>query len=287
MMVETFRLPQDMAESRLFPAVCRMLPQVPRHAIREAFDRRDVKMNGERVRRDAQALPGAEIKVYLSGDRAMRLPDILYEDGRIMVVNKPAGMSCEPDGKGGLTVGEWIARSHTPPLPRAPVPCHRLDNPTDGLLLLALNEDVRREMEEAFRQRRVHKKYVCLVRGEPRPAHAVLDAYLRKDAACASVRVTDTPAAGAVSIRTEYTVLAGGPVSRLEITLHTGRTHQIRAQMAHLGHPLLGDDKYGDRAWNREQHAKRLMLTATELTFSLEGPLDYLNGLRFTVQPGF
>ena len=75
--------------------------------------------------------------------------------------------------------------------------------------------------------------------------------------------------------------------SLLELELGTGRMHQIRVHLAGIGHPILGDDKYGDRAWNREQHAKRLMLTATELTFSLEGPLDYLNSRRFTVQPGF
>ena len=103
----------------------------------------------------------------------------------------------------------------------------------------------------------------------------------------ARVRVLDRPAAGALPIRTEYRVLAGGDVSRLEVTLHTGRTHQIRAHLAHIGHPLLGDDKYGDRDFNREHHAKRLMLTATELTFDMESELAYLNAMQFRLSPKF
>ena len=287
MKLETFMLPDVPIQGKLYPAIRRMLPQVPERFIREAFERRDVKMDGVRVARDAVARSGAEIKIYLSDDCYTQSPEILYQDDHLMVVYKPVGVSCEADHKGGQTIGEWVFQSANGRLRQPPMPCHRLDNQTDGLLLLALDEHTRALMEQAFHDREVHKKYVCLVRGQPILPEAVLDAYLLKDALNASVQVLDKRAPGAVPIRTGYRVLQGGGVSRLEITLFTGRTHQIRAHMAHIGYPLLGDDKYGDRAFNREQHAKRLMLTATELTFTLDGELSYLNDMRFSISPKF
>lgn len=287
MILETFTLPEIGMEGRLYPAIRRMLPQVPERFIREAFERRDVKMNGVRVKRDTEAIPGAEIKIYFSDDCPAHSPEILYEDDNLIIVNKPVGVSCEADDKGGLTIGEWLFQCYPDRLDIVPMPCHRLDNPTDGLLILARNEHTLALMKQAFYDRTVHKKYICLVYSEPVPPEAVLEAYLLKDAANAQVRVYDRPVAGALPIRTGYRVLAGGEVSRLEITLYTGRTHQIRAHMAHIGHPLLGDDKYGDRNFNREHHANRLMLTATELTFEVEGELSYLNGKRFALTPKF
>ncbi len=287
MKLYTLTLPDTIPAGKLYPALCRLLPQVPEARIREALDRRDVKVNGVRAGRNAETVPGAEIKLYLSDGCPVRSPEILYEDENLMIVHKPAGVSCEPDEKGGATIGEWLYRAHADRLASVPVPCHRLDNPTEGLLILARNEDTLRLMEKAFEERRVNKTYQCLVKGTPEPPAAELRAYLLKDARAACVRVLDHPADGALTILTDYRVLEAGEVSRLEVTLHTGRTHQIRAQMAHIGHPVLGDDKYGDRAFNRARRAKRLMLAATELSFDLEGPLAYLNERRFSISPGF
>ncbi len=287
MILKQFVVPEALDGEKLSTVVARMLPFMPGACLREAFRRRDVKLNGIRSAQDTPALAGMSVAIYLDSSCEGNAPPILYEDERLIVVNKPAGISCEADEKGGLTIGEALQGAYPDRFAAPPMPCHRLDNQTAGLLILARDENTLRLMEQAFYDRTVHKRYVCLVRGEPTPAHAVLDAYLCKDSRNATVTVTDTPRRGAVAIRTEYSVLSGGDVSRLIITLHTGRTHQIRAHLAHIGHPLLGDDKYGDRAFNRLHHAKRLMLCATELTFSMTGELAYMNDKRLSVDPDF
>lgn len=119
-------------------------------------------------------------------------------------------------------------------------------------------------------------------RSDEAPA-ATCRAYLVKDARAARVAIFDHEVPHSKPIVTAYETLEAGPVSRLRVHLITGRTHQIRAHMAALGHPLLGDDVYGDRAFNRRQHARRLMLCAAELTLDTGGALPQLDGRRFTV----
>ena len=289
MKLYTFFVPADAQAGRLLGYVRRMLPELPEFAVREAFEKRDVKVNGTRVGRDARIVPGAEIKVYAREIAARPLIKTLYLDENVMVVVKPAGVSCERDAKGGKTITGLALEALLASEPGAlePVLCHRLDNQTDGLFLLARNAAAQEALETAFRKRQVHKEYTCVVRGTPTPAHCVLRAYLRKDAQHARVRILPHEERGAQTIVTEYTVLEAGECARLAVTLHTGRTHQIRAHMAFIGHPLLGDDQYGDRAFNKAHRAKRLMLSATGLSFALEGKLNYLNQKTFTVQPEF
>lgn len=126
-----------------------------------------------------------------------------------------------------------------------------------------------------------------MVLGEPKPAHAVLEHYLVKDAKHARVRVTPHAGPNAKDIVTEYTVIQPGEKSRVCIRLHTGRTHQIRAHMAFIGHPVLGDDQYGDREANKYFKARKLMLCSTRLTFELEGELAYLNEKTLSCKPSF
>lgn len=287
MIVETFTIPGALAGTKLQTAVCRMLPHVPAHGVREAFQRRDVKVDGVRAPLDARAQAGSRIQIYLPDNQGACKPAVIYEDEKLIIVDKPAGVSCEPDGLGSMPIGNVLFNAYPGKFQAIPMPCHRLDNPTDGLLILAKDADTRAEMEQGFRRREVHKTYTCLVKGTPQPREDILQGYLRKDAQTSTVTVWDTPVAGSRMIRTGYCVLEAGAVSRLSVTLYTGRTHQIRAQMAHCGHPLLGDDKYGDRAFNRAQHAKRLMLTATALRFTLTGPFAYLNDRQFSVPTKF
>lgn len=288
MKLYTFQIPEDQQPGRLLPLLRRMLPQLPEHVVRDAFAKKDVKMDGQRVGREAALVPGAKVKLYTAYEAAPTLP-VIYLDDQVMVVRKPAGVSCQADDKGGLTVTQLAheaLRQHHPEA-EEPFLCHRLDNQTEGLLLLARTPQALEAMEEGFYHRKIHKTYVCLVKGTPRPAQAMLNAYLRKDAQRGKVTILDHQAPGAAPIITGYRVMEAGECARLEVKLHTGRTHQIRAQMAAIGHPLLGDDLYGDRTFNKERKTRRLMLCATELCFELEGRWGYLNQLRLKTEPSF
>ena len=257
---------------------------LPEHVIRDAFKARDVKMDGKRVRREAEAVPGAQVELYTSF--AAELP-IVYEDDRILLINKPARISCSEDEYGGMTVltllKDRAQGAYTPRL------CHRLDTQTTGLLLLCKDDEAERQLLEAFKNRKLTKIYQCLVRGEMRPEADTRTAYLIKDAKLARVRIVTHETPGALTIATRYETMSfDGTLSRLRVTLLTGRTHQIRAHMAFLSHPILGDDKYGDRELNRRlKSVSSLKLCATELTLYTEGSLAYLNGQTFAIEPPF
>lgn len=287
MELHVFEIPDNAEKIRLLTFSKRMLPQIPEYALREAFQKRDVKVNGKRVGLDAVVVPGAEVKVYTRDlQQKQPLVSIVYEDQNVMVVFKPAGISCETDAKGGRTLTQLLLMQK-PELQQEPLLCHRLDNPTEGLIVLAKTAPIQEVLQEAFRNRLVHKEYTCVVHGTPVPQHAILEHFLIKDAKHAKVRVTPHESRDAKRIITEYTVAQAGECSRVQIKLHTGRTHQIRAHMAFIGYPLLGDDQYGNREANKHYKAKRLMLCSTKLAFEVQGVLSYLNKMDFTCQPTF
>ena len=141
---------------------------------------------------------------------------------------------------------------------------------------------------QAFRKHTLTKRYECVVKGTLRPPQQTVYAHILKDTRAGRMRVVSHSTPDTKPIATQYeTIAAEGAVSRLRVTLLTGRTHQIRAQMAALQHPILGDDVYGDRTFNQRMHAKRLMLCSTELTLNAGGILSYLDGRQFSVKAPF
>ncbi len=283
-----WKVTQAAEGQRIDACLRRFLPELPPHVLRQSFQRRDVKLDGKRVKPDVRVSEGQLVQVYCMEPAAPTV-DVVYEDDDVLLINKRAGISVEPDEKGGASLIE-LAHKHlllkdASALP--PRPCHRLDNQTCGLTLLAKNDRAEEILLRAFRDRTMDKRYICLVRGMMKPPAATCKAYLLKDADAARVTILDHPAPGAKSIATAYETLESGPVSRLKVHLLTGRTHQIRAHLAALGHPLLGDDVYGDRAFNRAQHARRLMLCAASLTLDTGGELPQLDGKTFTIDCPF
>ena len=250
-------LPDACGKTTAADAVAALFPELSPRQVRNAFRARDVKRNGARVPADAQTLPGDVITVFCG--EAEQPAQILFEDKDFLILVKRQGMPTQGPGS-----AETLCARHC----GAPVfACHRLDAQTGGLLLLAKNEPAREEAVAAFAAHQVRKVYHCLVRGAPQPAEKTMRAWLEKDAQAARVRVWDSPRGGALPIETRYRTLAReGELSRLEVEIPTGRTHQIRAQLAHIGHPILGDDKYGDRALNRRFGVRAQQLWAVRLT---------------------
>ena len=284
---EHWRVPPEADGLRADTFLRMTLPELEESVLRRIFDAKDVRMDGRRASRETPVAAGADFSVYLpEGARAESL-DIVYEDGDVLLVNKRAGLCVEADGPGVSLVS--LCRRYTGAAEDAafPAPCHRLDNQTCGLCLMARNPAALEILTDVFRKRTLEKRYICLVRGQMKPPEAVCKAWLLKDAARGRVRIVDHACPGAKPILTGYETLEAGPVSRLRVDLLTGRTHQIRAHLAALGHPILGDDLYGDRGLNRERRVRSLRLCAVSLKLDTGGRLPALDGWEFVIDPPF
>ena len=260
---------------------------VPVRIIRDVIKARSAKVDGVRITGDPVLGVGQVLTVYwpkaylqtLQADASV--PPVVYEDEHILVIDKPYGLMSQSESGSaignnalGLVRGMLGRRGENTDV----VLCHRLDVMTGGLLMFAKDAASAEAGLAAFESRDIDKIYTCDVKGCPSKQTAVLEAWLRKDDRIARVSITDYPAHGAVPVKTGYRVLESGRFSRLEVSLFTGRTHQIRAHLSHIGHPILGDDKYGDRMLNRQLGVRHQHLWATRMTFHTSGALAYLKG---------
>lgn len=233
---------------------------------------KSVKVNGVRVGTDMNVAAGDMVYVYLA-DREKDSIEVVYRDENILVVNKAAGI--EVTGEGSLT--ERINNILTD---TTAAPVHRLDRNTMGLVVFALNKTAENELLASFKERDIDKTYNCVVVGNPKQPSAKLKAFLFKDAKKSLVYVSDTQKQGYLPIETHYRVVKNlGELSLLEVKLVTGRTHQIRAHLAHIKLPILGDGKYGINKINRRYRVKTQLLCCTKVTFHFkQGALKYLDG---------
>lgn len=270
---------------------------MPPWAVKQAMKKRDVRVDNVRISEDVRVHEGQDIRVYWSKEALTAqtqnkpaLP-IIFEDEHVLVVNKPQGLQSQNEenplvGDSALTRVLTVKKESGEQTDQIRL-CHRLDVQTGGLLMFTKDEASYEAALEAFEKRTMEKYYTCRVKGCPAKQKAVMHAYLRKDAQLSRVAVTDYPARGALEIVTGYRVLEAGEYARLEVELITGRTHQIRAHLAHIGHPILGDDKYGDRALNRKLGLKKQQLWSTRLVFHASGVLAYLEGKSVSVDCPF
>lgn len=249
---------------------------VPYAAAQKALRGKDVLVNGQRVKGDVPLAQGDSVCVFFNEPKVT----VVYEDERLLVVDKPQGLATE----GENALEEKVHQTH----PTARL-CHRLDQNTGGLVLFAKDEEAYEAVFAAMKERTLRKFYRCIVAHAPCPREATARAFLKKDAQAAYVTVFDCEREGAKEIVTAYKTLHAGALSLLEVELITGRTHQIRAHLAHLGCPIVGDDKYGDRTLNKSLGVKLQALFAVrlELHFPKGSPLAHYNGLSIEAEPRF
>lgn len=287
---------------------------MPASLLYKAIRKKKIKLNRKRCEGSDILSEGDTVQCFLpeelfSKDRGSSAElsritpslSVIYEDSNILLVNKRPGVSVHEDEDGAsdtliMNIKAYLygKGEYDPEAEQsfAPALCNRIDRNTGGIVIAAKNAEALRVMNDKIRKREIDKFYLCAVHGVPSPARATLRAYLVKDENSKTVRVFDRdPPRGAKEIRTRYRVLAErGGLSLLEVELLTGRTHQIRAHMAHIGHPLLGDGKYGSNREDRRRGFAHQALCSYKIRFSFDKSestvLDYLSGKEFTIPSG-
>lgn len=237
----------------------------------KALRKKDVKINGVRVSKDVTLSIGDSVIIYATIN-PVKSYNVLYIDQNILVVDKFDGCTSE-------SVFNQILADY-----KEAYFIHRLDRNTQGVLIFALNKQTEEQLLQGFKNRLFDKKYHALVYGKMPRQEDLLTAYLVKDSAKAEVKIYDKKVPSSVQIKTGYKVLkCDNGVSLLEVTLYTGKTHQIRAHLAYIGHFIIGDGKYGDNKINAQYNAKSQKLIAKSLTlkFDKNSALYYLNEKTF------
>ncbi len=241
---------------------------------RKLLRNKDIKVNGKRVKEDLLLNLNDTIEVYFDGEERKVQINLLYNNKGVLAFDKPSGITSIDF--------ESVVKTKFPSAELM----HRLDRNTSGILLFALDDVSGEELKKSFKNRAITKFYMAEVYGKLKEKSKILTAYLKKDSAKSLVEIFDKPVIGGDKIITGYKVVEEYDKSTLlEVELFTGKTHQIRAHLAHIGHPIIGDGKYGTNEINGEFKEKRQRLTACKIQFHFDknSPLYELNGDEITL----
>ena len=301
--MKSFTIAQNDAGQRVDKFILKTFPKLPKSLMHKEIRKKNIKVNKKRTEASSILNEGDVIELYLKDDVLEEKPrhydfmsaskqlDIVYEDDNIILLNKKTGLLCHPNGNEYVDTlisrvkrylyekGEWSpeeSSTFTPAL------ANRIDRNTSGIVIAAKNAEALRILNEKIKSREIEKYYITAVYGKLNKDTDTLTAYLSKDEKKNMVTVFDTEFEGSKKIVTQYKVLEyRNNISLLEINLKTGRTHQIRAHLAHIGHPIVADGKYGDKHGRSRQ-----ALCSYKLIFNMQnaGILDYLNGKEFEIE---
>lgn len=304
--MQEFIIQKEEAGQTVMKYMARLLPEASMGLLRKSMRKKNIVLNGKKIEGREKIAAGDSVKVWFSDETIEKFrgkreeapkrdyPDfetwILYEDENIVILNKPAGLLSQGDTSGAPSLNEALLSARESRAGVTPSICHRLDRNTSGLVIAGKTMRGLQEMNALIKARALTKVYQALVYGKT-PALGILKGYLVKDHERNQVRYTERAEQGALPIETHYetleTVEAHGCLfSLVRVHLVTGRSHQIRLHFSSIGHPLLGDRKYGSRASlsaSEALHIRRQLLHAASLTFPmLTDDFAYLSGKTFT-----
>ena len=306
--MKKFIINSNDAGQRVDKFIQKAAPSLPQSMMYKGIRTKNIKLNRKRCEISTRLSEGDILELYLPDEffgadgaqyEFIKAPSdisIVYEDENILLIDKKNGLVVHEDNDGSVDTlvnrmqhylykkGEYDPEnenSFTPSL------CNRLDRNTGGIVIAAKHAETLRIMNQKIKDREIEKKYLCITAGIPDKKADTMTHYLFKDSKTNTVIVSDKKTPQNKTIVTKYRVLkSDGELALVEVELLTGRTHQIRAHMAYIGCPLLGDGKYGINRINRSYNVKTQALYSYKLkfTFSTDGGiLSYLNGREFTV----
>ncbi len=301
--MKSFTISKNDSGQRVDKFILKTFPKLPKSLMFKEIRKKNIKVNRKKTDASAILNEGDVIELYLKDDvleekikhydfmGASKQLDIIYEDNNIILIDKKVGLLCHPDGNEYVDTlisrvkrylyekGEWNPEDSST---FSPSLANRIDRNTGGIVIAAKNAEALRILNDKIKNREIEKYYLTVVHGKMERESDTLTAYLTKDTKKNKVTVSDKETDKSKKIVTKYTVLDyQNGNSLLEIDLKTGRTHQIRAHMAYIGHPLLNDGKYG-----KEQGRYRQALYSYRLVFNMKdaGVLSYLDGKEFKIK---
>ena len=307
--MKEFKITKNDAGLRLDKFIVKVCPTLPSSLMFKYIRTKRIKVNGKRGEISTRLNAGDTVSAYINNEffaeaepkysflSAPSNIEVVYEDENILLVDKKQGLLVHPDKNEYTNTlidriqhylykkGEYDPKNENS---FAPALANRIDRNTGGIVIAAKNAEALRILCDKIKYREMDKRYLAVVHGIPKKKSDTLEGFLEKNESKNQVYLKNSKTAEAKTIKTKYRVLQSkNNLSLLEIELLTGRTHQIRAHMASIGHPLLGEGKYNKSAKDRKMGFDKQALYSYSLKFDFKtdaGILNYLNGKRFTVK---